>query len=127
MIRRLVLMAISCAGLAPALFTQVAPGYRMYGPHGSTDAYLIDNTGAVIHTWPSGGEPGTGMYLDTDGTLVRCIRVLGIGIGGNGGQVQRIAFDGTLLWDFVMADADRWQHHDIEWLCGPDGTHDGPV
>jgi len=98
-----------------------APGFRMYGPHGSTDTHLVDTAGKIVHTWPGTYTPGNGMYLDADGTLVRSGTATGApAIGGSGGNVQRIAFDGTVQWDFDYANNAVWGHHDIEIM--PNGN-----
>ncbi len=100
---------------------QTAPGFRMIGPHGTSETYLIDTAGEVVHTWPSGFNPGNGVYLESDGTLLRAVATGGgPGIGGAGGGVQRIAFDGTILWDYKYNTGGNFGHHDVEAL--PNGN-----
>ena len=92
-----------------------APGMRLYGELSSTEAHLVDVTGAIAHTWQTGFAPGLGIYLLDDGSLLRTIRVNSpINIAGRGGGVQRLAFDGTLLWDFRYDGPGFLSHHDIE-------------
>ena len=111
----------ACAFLPTLAAQNVAPGLRMLGPSSTTTTYMVDNTGAVVHTWPGSFLPGNGMYLESDGTLVRTTRINGgPNIGGRGGGVQRRAFDGTLLWDYRVANANQWQHHDAALL--PNGN-----
>lgn len=120
---RVLLPLLSAVPLAPALSAapQVAPGHRLYGPHGTTQTYLVDVNGTIVHTWESGGLPGNGLYLEEDGVLLRSLRVNGgPSIGGVGGGAQRIAFNGTVLWDFTYADSNHWAHHDVELL--PNGN-----
>ena len=86
---RALLPALSIAALATTTSAQVAPGFRMFGPHGTTDTFLIDTAGVTVHTWPSTAVPGNGMYLEPDGTLVRSLREPGgPTIGGTGGRVS---------------------------------------
>ena len=100
---------------------QVSPGFRMIGPHGTSDTYLLDTTGAVVHTYPSGFTPGNGVYMMADGSIMRAVRLPGgPGPGGTGGGIQHIAFDGTILWDFAYNTGGVWGHHDIEVL--PNGN-----
>lgn len=107
------LAALALSASASIALAQVAPGHRMIAPHGTTETYLIDTEGVIVHTWPGGYPPGNGAYLDADGTLLRCGQVAGHpGPGGAGGAVERIAFDGTVLWEFAYASADHWHHHD---------------
>lgn len=115
-----VLSLAAVAGFQLLLDAQApAPGLRMYSPNASNDTYLIDTNNAVVHTWPSSGNPGNGVYVESDGTLIRTLRVTDLiapNIGGRGGGVQRIAFDGSLLWDYRYATATGWSHHDIAVL-----------
>src|SRR5690606_25527381 len=86
----------------------------LFGPFGGTDTLLVDRSGTVVHTWPSAHKPGAGVYLLEDGTLLRAIN-LGVGGGGGaGGGVQRVALDGTVLWDYRFQAPASLSHHDIE-------------
>lgn len=94
-----------------------APGYTLFSPLHDTSTYLIDLDGKVVHRWASDFEPGNAVYLLDDGSLLRCARAGGNEVfrgGGEGGRIQRIGWDGELLWDFPWSDASRLQHHDVE-------------
>jgi hypothetical protein len=98
-------------------------GYTLVAPLRSTTTYLLDMDGAVVHEWPCRLRPGNSVYLLDDGSLLRCCRVGGNPTfrgGGQGGCVQRIAWDGSMLWNYVHSSAQQLQHHDIEPL--PDGN-----
>ena len=104
-----------------ALAQQVAPGLTLFNPNFDTKTYLIDNNGVVVHTWNLTAFPGVSVHLDEDGTLLRTKQVPGpITIGGWGGGVERVAFDGSLLWDFTLSNAQYVQHH--EALTLPNGN-----
>ena len=95
----LILVAISPAALAQG---NPAPGFRLYGPLGGSDTFLTDTNGNVVQTWPSSFNAGIAVYLEPDGTLLRSIRtgsLPGAG-GGAGGGIQRVALDGSVLWEF---------------------------
>ncbi len=95
------------------------PGYTLFAPLNSTTTYLIDIQGQLAHSWSSEYVPGQAVYLLEDGSLLRCGRQPGnrhFGGGGIGGHIERLAPDGTVLWEYVCADASRCQHHDIEPL-----------
>ena len=94
-------------------------GYTLFGPSQSTTTYLIDNSGAVIHTWPSGYKPGEAVYLLEEGNILRTIK-LGNAGGGTGGGVETIAWDGTVTWHFEYLSSTFLSHHDIEPL--PNGN-----
>src|SRR5262245_4719357 len=110
---RLVLLLLLVSARSPA---QASPGFRLVGPLApGTNTYLVDPSGTIVHTWPSTFQAGLGVYLDQDGTLLRCIRTTGApAIGGVGGGVQRVALDGTVLWDYRYDGTSHWSHHDIE-------------
>ncbi len=93
-------------------------GYTLFAPIRSTTTYLIDNDGAVIHTWPSSYEPGQAVYLAEDGSILRTIKLPGAGSwGGAGGGVETIAWDGTVTWHFEYSSSTYLSHHDIEPLA----------
>lgn len=97
-------------------------GYTLLAPLGSKATYLLDMQGEVVHEWPSEYTPGNSAYLLDDGSLMRTGRVDNdiFSGGGQGGRIQRIAWDGELLWDYDLSTADALAHHDIEPL--PNGN-----
>lgn len=98
-------------------------GYTLFTPLSSTSTYLVDLDGQLVHLWPSHCEPGMAVHLLDDGSILRAGREPGnrhFGGGGLGGRIERIALDGTPLWQFVCADEGRCQHHDIRPL--PNGN-----
>jgi len=99
------------------------PGYTLFAPLDATTTYLVDMRGEVVHKWESQYPPGQSVYLLDDGTLLRAAQEPDnrhFAGGGIGGRVQRLAPDGTVLWDYVCADAQRCLHHDVEPL--PNGN-----
>ena len=117
-----VLVAFSLVALfsAPRLLAQGAPspGLRLYGESTSQQGHLVDTSGTIVHSWNSSFLPGLGVYLMDDGSLLRAIRVpSSISTSGRGGGVQRMAFDGTLLWDYRYDGPGFLSHHDIEPLA----------
>ena len=96
-------------------------GQILFAPMDSTITYLIDNTGAVNHTWSSNYLPGVGVRWLGNGTILRTIRVgVGPGTGGAGGGVQKVAWDGTVVWDFRYNTNGHLSHHDVKPL--PNGN-----
>lgn len=100
----------------PAAFN----GYTLYAPLHATTTYLVDMKGEVAHSWPSKFTPGVAVYLQPDGSILRCGRagMQGDGSGhfrggGIGSHVERIAPDGAVLWDYKLDDDDHCLHHDI--------------
>jgi hypothetical protein len=102
---------------------RATPGLTFVSPINSTRGHLIDNAGAIVHTWQFDSAPGEWGYLLGDGTLLRAGRQdqdQRFGGGGIGGKLQRVAHDGTLLWDLDLASEGLCQHHDIAVL--PNGN-----
>jgi hypothetical protein len=86
-----------------------------------TTTYLIDNTGEINHTWPSNFLPGVAVSWLGDGTILRTIRVgVGPGSGGAGGGVQKVLWNGTVVWDYRYNSNDHLSHHDVKTL--PNGN-----
>ncbi|MFT7677992.1 MAG: hypothetical protein ACI8QC_001978 [Planctomycetota bacterium] len=98
-------------------------GYILMAPLNAETTYLLDREGEVVHSWPTDSSPGGGTYLLENGNLLRCGREddkPAFRGGGIGGRLQLIAPDGTLLWNWRLADENQHQHHDVEPL--PNGN-----
>jgi hypothetical protein len=96
-------------------------GQILCAPMWTTTTYLIDSTGAINHTWPSSFLPGVAVWWLGDGTILRTIRVgVGPGGGGAGGGVQKVQWDGTVVWDYRYNTNGDLSHHDVKTL--PNGN-----
>lgn len=97
-------------------------GLSLISPMGSQYAYLIDDTGANIHQWQSDYSPGLSAYLLEDGNLLRtgADNTGSFSVGGKGGYIEEMDWDGNVLWQFQYSDTDKSLHHDIERL--PNGN-----
>jgi len=95
-------------------------GQILFAPLYGTTTYLIHNTGVINHTWSSSYTPGAATYWLGDGTILRTIKVGFSGSGGSGGGVQKVQWDGTIVWDFRYNTNGHLSHHDIKTL--PNGN-----
>jgi hypothetical protein len=95
-------------------------GQILFSPLYGTTTYLINSAGTVNHTWPSSNTPGAATYWLGDGTILRTLRVDLSGGGGAGGGVQKVEWDGTVVWDFRYDTNGYLSHHDIKPL--PNGN-----
>lgn len=108
-------------------------GYTLISPMvGSKTTYLLDMEGNIVHKWDCQTPPGLYAELLPNGNLLRTGKVnqhnqlvaLGkaekdakkkkqyVGIGGASGMVQEIAWDGTVVWEYRMAEPYKvMQHH----------------
>ena len=98
-------------------------GYTLFSPLPSKITYLIDNEGYLIHSWNSSYEPGQAVMLLEDGSLLRTAFVKNTNpftAGGAGGRVEKIDWDGNLIWSFNYYSSEYSSHHDVEVL--PNGN-----
>ena len=103
-----------------ALFTQgSSPGG---GGGGGGTTYLMDHNSTVVKSWSHTRGASSMPYLLPDSSIIYPYRVPNpsMNAGGVGGGIQRITWDGTILWNYIFADATYQHHHDIEPL--PNGN-----
>jgi hypothetical protein len=75
-------------------------GYTLFAPELSTQTYLIDNHGNIMHSWKSKYIQALGCYLLEDGCIIRtCLSDLNpiFWAGGLGGRVEIIDWNSTLV------------------------------
>ncbi|MBL7999060.1 MAG: aryl-sulfate sulfotransferase [Candidatus Kapabacteria bacterium] len=123
----LLLVAASLVIFQPALAQQTVGlfsynpassynGLTLFSPIPSKNTFLLDNCGREVHRWQSTYQPGHSVYLLNDGSILRAglnkSAAFQQGAGG-GGVVERIAWDGTVLWSYAIANDSLCQHHDI--------------
>lgn len=97
--------------------------YTLIAPKNSTSASLIDTNSTTYHTW-SGmtGQTAYSNYLLPGGTLLRTVKTTNNVFTGGGmhGRVQKVDYNGTLLWDYTYSTTTYCSHHDI--CCLPNGN-----
>lgn len=107
--------------ITPALLfnvvAQQAPGYYFYAPQNGTTAVLLDTNDTVVHSWTFNSSDRTGYstYLLPGGTVLRTVVNSGNSFQGGPicGKVQKVAWDGTLVWNYVYSTSQYCSHHDI--------------
>ena len=99
----------------------ISEGYTLFSPIPTSTSYLIDNEGRLVHNWtsPGGHRPGMSAYLLDDGSLLRTANIAQTAVGnfsggGTAGKVERISWEGELLWSFEYSSTEYISHHDIE-------------
>ncbi|GAA4887619.1 aryl-sulfate sulfotransferase [Flaviramulus aquimarinus] len=90
-------------------------GFTLFTPNPSTETYLINNCGEVVHQWSSTFTPGNAVYVLENGNLLRTGKIDNsfISIGGIGGKIELFDWDNTLLWEYTYSSTNVSQHHDI--------------
>jgi hypothetical protein len=105
----------------PKPYPKILSGQILYSPMWTTTTYLRYADGSLNHSWASSFFPGVAVWWLGDGTILRTIRVgAGPGSGGAGGGVQKIQWDGTVVWDFRYNTDGHLSHHDVKSL--PNGN-----
>ena len=98
-------------------------GYTLFSPEYSTNTYLINNSGEIVHTWGSNYIQGLAVYLLENGNLLRS-DLPGFNptfsSGGISGRVEIFDWNGTLVWYFEYSTNQHCLHHDVEVL--PNGN-----
>ena len=97
-------------------------GYVLFAPINSTTTYLIDKCGRQLKTWSSSYKAGQSAYLLGDGTLFRTANVNNTTFiaGGQGGRIEKIDWNGNVIWSYTVSDATKCQHHDAKVM--PNGN-----
>ncbi len=89
-------------------------GYTLFSPMiNSKTTYLIDMEGNMVHKWDTQYRPGAYAMLLENGNLLRGGVVEGApcAIGGVGGIVQEIDWDGRVVWEYKLVSPTEIQHH----------------
>jgi hypothetical protein len=95
--------------------------YTLYATKNGTQAYLIDtaNSPVTYHTWtfPSTKKTVYSTYLTAGDTLIRSYKPTANTSWNTGpchGGIQKVGWDGTVLWDWTYFSANSYcLHHDI--------------
>lgn len=98
-------------------------GYTLFHQIQYPELFLIDNDGQVVHSWTTPPVTGNTAYLMDNGHVIRCADPGGnttFVAGGDGGLIQELDWDGTVLWEYLYSDTQVRHHHDIAPL--PNGN-----
>ena len=93
----------------------LADGYIMFAVPNSPFIDLINRRGDVVHQWKSNYEVFN-TYLMNDGSLIQGAQdpdYPTFAFGGPYGRLQKISWDGKMLWDFEYANEKEMIHHDF--------------
>ncbi|NNE26037.1 MAG: hypothetical protein HKN09_04290 [Saprospiraceae bacterium] len=96
--------------------SSASDGYILCNPAASSDTYLLNKSGEVVHVWESDLCSMQG-YLKENGNLVRLERDIDFPVfaaGGQAGMIREYDWDGNKIWEFEYATDKVLLHHDIE-------------
>ena len=90
--------------------------YTFYSVQNSNAAYLLDTNNAIFKTWTFTSAPtGYSSYIMPGGAMYRTVKYTPNSFQGGGqtGKLQKVAYNGTVLWDYVYSTSTYSMHHDI--------------
>lgn len=89
---------------------------------GSNRVYLMNKLEEIIFEWQLQSGIGNDCFLLENGKLLALLQADDpqIEFGGYGGKIQIINPDFSVNWEYILSDANRIAHHDIEML--PNGN-----
>jgi len=99
--------------------SEIFEGYTLFTPIKASDnsTYLIDADGNVVHSWPTNYSANLGVYMVENGNILRpCI----LNDPEKTTAIQKINWNGTVIWEYYYFGQDYWQSHDIAPL--PNGN-----
>jgi hypothetical protein len=119
------MLSLLCAIPLSLLLSQSSPqeGFTLFSPTWTDDAHLLDENQNLVHTWSDHSRPGLACYLLPNGNLLRTYKTAAPGaahLGGVGGGVHVLDWDGQVLWDYQLSTLTENLHHDVEYL--PNGN-----
>ena len=113
----LFLMLIIWVSTSNVLIAQQWGDYTLYALQNQYSANLLDTNGNVVKTWsfPSTAKTGYSTYMLPGGTLLRTVARAGVSFQGGPicGEVQKVDWNGNVVWDYVYSTANYCSHHDV--------------
>lgn len=92
-------------------------GYAtLIAPQNSTTVTLLDTNNNVIKTWTGlSGQTGYSCYLMPGGYLWRSVKTTNNSFMGGGlcGRVQKVDWNGNILFDYTISNTNEITHHDF--------------
>lgn len=87
-------------------------GYTFFAPHATTDVWLIDMEGRIVHHWKMPTPLGSDVRLLPNGNQIRVNKTFkeptGF-LGTVGGELVEVDWDGNVVWKYE----DLYMHHDF--------------
>ncbi len=82
------------------------PGYVLFSPGNSTQSYLMNMDGVIVHSWTGELSSLLHGYLLENGHLIRLERdddFPTYAAEGQAGRIREYDWDGNMVWDFEYA------------------------
>ena len=97
-------------------------GYTLFTPFSVDEevatTILINNEYDILHTWSHDFFPASMPYLLQDNSIIYPYKVQSptMFAGGVGGGVQKLSWNGDVLWNYTLSNNTYQHHHDVEPL-----------
>ena len=113
--RQSLLISLCLLLLWVRLDAQTYGGYTLYSKMGSNKTYLIDINHSTYHTWTHNVQTGYSSYLLEGQVLLRTCQYNQNQLQGAAmtGMVQKVAWNGTVNWQYICSSSSYCAHHDI--------------
>ena len=113
-----ILVAFALINFSPSnIYAQQWGDYTLYALQNQSTANLLDTNGNIVKTWTfaSSAKTGYSTYMLPGGTLLRTVARTGNSFQGGPicGQVQKVDWNGTVIWDYVYSTTNYCTHHDV--------------
>lgn len=89
-------------------------GLTLYANQNSAVGYLIDTASTVVKTFNFIGNTGYSAHMMPGGFIFRTVSNTGNSLQGGGitGRIQKLDYNGTILWDYTYSSSTYCLHHD---------------
>jgi hypothetical protein len=87
--------------------------YILFTPYESNRTYLINKEGKIVHFWTSQICMTRTPFILSDGTLLKTGHEEKLKDCPGGGIIEKLDWDGNVLWTYTISDAIYCEHHDI--------------
>ena len=95
------------------MFSQQWNGLTYYSNSGSSSGYLIDTNSTVVKTYAFNVGTGYSTHYMPGGNFWRsCTNANSLMGGGMTGRIQKLDYNGAILWDYTYSSANYCIHHD---------------
>jgi len=114
--RTKIALLLVLAFIASSTFAQQWGYATLIAPQNSTTVTLIDTNSNVVKTWSGlSGSTAYSCYLMPGGYLWRTVKTTNSSFSGGGlaGRVQKVDWNGTILFDYTISNTNEISHHDI--------------
>ncbi len=109
--------ALALLTLLPvSIHAQAWQGYTLFSGENSRNTYLVNMSNQTVHSWTHTKTGGYSCYLLEDGSLLRPATSSNSTLNGGGaaGIVQKVNWNGGVVWEFTYSSNTYRTHHDLE-------------